>query len=180
MRKYKQLNWKAALVAILVTALAWAAWNYLSTRTNQARLQKTLGSKQIELDHRMKELNNTKASAQQLEQAKKELEEQKKDLEKQLQAKRDSAVAYAAALPRVVDGCGDNKYAHFIYMHESGCNLSASNSIGCRGIGQACPGGKLPCTADYACQNAWFTNYAIKRYGSWANAYAFWLQHSWW
>jgi len=79
-----------------------------------------------------------------------------------------------------VDGCGDNEYAHFIYMKESGCRTTAVNSIGCRGIGQACPGSKLPCGDDYACQNAWFTTYALERYGSWANAHAFWLQHSWW
>ena len=79
-----------------------------------------------------------------------------------------------------VDGCGDNEYAHFIYMKESGCRTTAVNSIGCRGIGQACPGSKLPCGDDYACQNAWFTNYALERYGSWANAHAFWLNNHWW
>jgi len=86
----------------------------------------------------------------------------------------------AVARPSVVSGCGDNSYAHFIYEHESGCNTGAVNALGCRGIGQACPGSKLPCGADYACQNAYFTNYAISTYGSWANAYSFWLAHSWW
>lgn len=80
----------------------------------------------------------------------------------------------------IVSGCGDNQYAHFIYMHESGCNLNAVNAGGCRGIGQACPGSKLPCGADYACQNAFFTAYANSAYGGWAGAYNFWLAHRWW
>lgn len=79
-----------------------------------------------------------------------------------------------------VEGCGDNEYAHFIYMHESGCNPSSVNAGGCRGIGQACPGGKLPCGPDYACQNAYFTNYANSAYGGWGGAYNFWLGHLWW
>lgn len=76
--------------------------------------------------------------------------------------------------------CGDNTYANYIYMHESSCNVNAVNSIGCRGIGQACPGSKLPCGSDYECQNKWFTNYALTRYGSWKNAYETWLIQHWW
>jgi hypothetical protein len=76
--------------------------------------------------------------------------------------------------------CGDNTYANYIYMHESSCNVNAVNSIGCRGIGQACPGSKLPCGSDYECQNKWFTNYAVQRYGSWEQAYYFWLNNHWW
>lgn len=74
----------------------------------------------------------------------------------------------------------DNQYKAFIYQKESGNNPAAVNSIGCRGLGQACPGSKLPCGNDYACQDAYFTNYAIGRYGSWAGAYNFWVTHSWW
>lgn len=84
----------------------------------------------------------------------------------------------ATATPSVVAGCGDNQYAQFIYQHESGCNLNATNSQGCYGIGQACPGSKLPGT-DYATQNEYFTEYAQK-YGGWAGAYAFWLSNGWW
>lgn len=82
--------------------------------------------------------------------------------------------------PSIVAGCGDNFYANYIYMHESDCNLNAVNSQGCRGIGQACPGSKLPCGADYACQNAFFTRYAMDRYGSWEGAYNFWINNHWW
>lgn len=81
---------------------------------------------------------------------------------------------------QATNGCGDNFYANYIYMHESGCRTTAVNSIGCRGIGQACPGSKLPCGADYACQNAYFTNYALQRYGSWERAYNFWVNNHWW
>lgn len=80
-----------------------------------------------------------------------------------------------------VQNCGDNIYKQYIYQHESGCRTDAVNSIGCAGLGQACPGSKLPCSlSDWACQDNYFSNYAIQRYGSWANAYAFWLNNHWW
>lgn len=73
-----------------------------------------------------------------------------------------------------------NQYKDFIYYKESTCDPGAVNHLGCRGIGQACPGSKLPCGNDFACQDAWFINYAIQRYGSWEAAYNFWLQNHWW
>jgi len=82
-----------------------------------------------------------------------------------------------------VAGCGDNSYANFIYIHESGCRTAAVNAGGCLGIGQACPGSKLTAVCpnlDYACENAFFTDYANRAYGGWAGAYAFWIGHSWW
>lgn len=80
-----------------------------------------------------------------------------------------------------VTNCGDNPYKQFIYQHESGCRTDAVNSIGCAGLGQACPGSKLPCSlSDWVCQDNYFSNYAIQRYGSWANAYNFWQSHRWW
>jgi len=72
----------------------------------------------------------------------------------------------------------------FIYLKESGNNPARYNSSGCLGLGQACPASKLlavcPDINDYACQDAWFTNYATKRYGGWEQAKAFWLAHNWW
>lgn len=68
----------------------------------------------------------------------------------------------------------------WIYMHESGNNPAAVNSQGCRGLGQACPGTKLPCDDDYACQDAYFTSYMQSRYGSWENAKEFWENSGWW
>lgn len=64
----------------------------------------------------------------------------------------------------------------FIYAHESGNDPTAVNKDGCRGLGQACPGSKLPCKAkEYACQDVWFTNYMKDRYGTWEKAKAHWL-----
>jgi hypothetical protein len=106
---------------------------------------------------------------------------QRAAIKKTAQARPVGIVAPVYHPPVVVtSGCGDNSYAHFIYMHESGCSTTSVNAGGCRGIGQACPGSKLPCGADYACQNAYFTRYALSTYGSWANAYNFWLGHNWW
>jgi LysM repeat protein len=94
------------------------------------------------------------------------------------------ASAPVAAQPVIssapVAGCGDNSYANYIYMHESGCRTTAISPNGCYGIGQACPASKIAyCGADYACQNAFFTAYAGK-YGGWAGAYNFWVSHGWW
>lgn len=70
----------------------------------------------------------------------------------------------------------------FIYMHESGNNPYAVNkSSGACGLAQALPCSKMACAlGDYACQDAWATNYMLNRYGTWENAKAFWLAHSWW
>lgn len=87
-----------------------------------------------------------------------------------------------------IANCGDNFYANYIYSHESGCLTHNPNSIGCDGVGQACPGSKVtnPCGYDYTCQNAWFTNYAQKYCylgtgdNCWEGSYNFWVAHSWW
>lgn len=98
----------------------------------------------------------------------------------QASQKIPQAVVPKASASPTNGNCGDNQYKQYIYMKESGCRTTAVNSIGCRGIGQACPGSKLPCGDDFACQDAWFSNYAIQRYGSWEKAYAFWLNNHWW
>lgn len=93
-----------------------------------------------------------------------------------------SSVAVSVPVPTgSIDGCGDNEYAHYIYTHESGCRTHNPNGSGCDGIGQACPASKVidQCGYDYACQNAWFTNYANK-YGGWQGSYNFWVAHGWW
>lgn len=80
----------------------------------------------------------------------------------------------------VVSNCGDNSYANFIYMHESGCSTTIKNSNGCYGLGQDCNSiVENLCGADYTCENNYFNNYANK-YGGWAGSYAFWIAHSWW
>lgn len=102
-------------------------------------------------------------------------------------AKESQAVIAIFSGPR--GSCGDNQYAAYIYGMESGgripgnCNLTVRNAEGCIGIGQACPASKLLAVCpnlDYECENAFFTSYALSRYGGWAGAYAFWIAHKWW
>ncbi len=77
--------------------------------------------------------------------------------------------------------CGDNQYKQFIYQRESGCNTAAVNPSGCFGIGQDCNGVlRSKCGTDFACQDAYFTNYANSRYGSWAGAWQAWQSQGWW
>lgn len=136
----------------------------------------------------------SEAEVKKLEQEKQDLEAEKQRLEGELQAKIDAKNQLAQISNNVINtitltqtasaasGCGDDQYANFIYMKESGCRLTAQNSSGCLGIGQACPGSKLLAVCpnlDYACQNTFFTNYVVARYGSWANAYAEWLAKGW-
>ena len=98
--------------------------------------------------------------------------------------KEEPTLTPIVATPVVVAGCGDNSYANYIYMHESGCRLTAVNPIGACGIGQSLPCSKLSSSCpdwqtNYACQNAWFTDYVNRSYGGWLGAYNHWLQFSW-
>lgn len=64
----------------------------------------------------------------------------------------------------------------FIYEHESGNIPWKRNSIGCYGLGQDCNGiVEARCGADYSCQDEFFTDYMLQRYGSWEAARSFWL-----
>ena len=81
-------------------------------------------------------------------------------------------------------------HINFIFTKESTWNPAAENYLGCIGLGQACPGGGKPVLiaqcpnwqSDPVCQIKFFNNYAIVRYGSWANAEEFWRapEHHWW
>ena len=74
-----------------------------------------------------------------------------------------------------------NQYKDYIYFRESGCRTDAVNPIGCKGIGQSCPASKIAhCGNDFACQDAWFSNYAQTRYNGWYDAYLFWQKNHWW
>jgi uncharacterized membrane-anchored protein YhcB (DUF1043 family) len=188
MKRLKTYNWKAISIALLVVILSFGAWQYLSTKTNQAETQRKLEAKSNQLTDKIKELDSTKSTTKQLEETKKQLELQKAELEKQLQAKRSTPQVYAAAAPKVTPppavgttNCGSDPYMAYIYQHESGCRTTALNSIGCYGIGQSCPASKIAhCGASFECQDAWFRNYAVTRYGSTQAAYNFWLSHKWW
>lgn len=106
----------------------------------------------------------------------KELEKKQDELKKLIQAKQVRVASVKAySLP-------ENEAKAFIYQKESGNRPDAINrSSGACGLGQALPCSKMGCSlTDYACQDAWFTNYCLRRYGSWENAYKFWLSHHWW
>lgn len=88
-------------------------------------------------------------------------------------------IAAPTPIPGVTN-CGSDPYMAYIYQKESGCNTESVNSIGCRGLGQACPGSKLPCDNDWSCQDSWFRQYAVSRYGSIYAAYLFRTANNWW
>lgn len=188
------------LLTLVILGVTFKAIHEVQTDKNRLRL------KEIKIQNIHQELNKLEGDYNQLNKNNKskedeirKLKEREAELEKQLQAKRllkaQEAKAHAerqelaskAQTPAtepvsVSDGkCNTgNKYKDFIYYKESTCNPSAVNSIGCRGIGQACPGSKLPCGNDFECQDKWFTNYAMQRYGSWEAAYNFWIRNNWW
>lgn len=86
------------------------------------------------------------------------------------------AASSAASYP-----VSSNAAKAYIYNRESGNNPNATNPGGCYGIGQDCNGVlRAQCGADYACQDAYFDGYALRRYGSWEAAYAFWQANGWW
>lgn len=97
---------------------------------------------------------------------------------------QSSTATARTAAPRAVAASypvSANAAKAFIYAHESGNNPNATNPNGCYGLGQDCNGRvRAMCGADYACQDAYFTRYAMGRYGSWEAAYAFWQSHRWW
>lgn len=145
----------------------------------------------LELDKAAKEKNTSQEQLDKLNQEKQELEKQKKDLEAQLQAKLEqknkialaaqkvnntgTATAYAASAS--IDCANQTTAKAFMYCHESGNDPTARNAGGCYGLGQDCNGIlEARCGADYACQDAYFSNeYMPRRYGTWEKAKAHWL-----
>jgi len=189
-RTVKQKNPKVlkkfalALAIVLVATFVYA--RYLQPYTLEAKQVLKLQSTQQKLNTTLKQLEHTKATDVNAQKQKddqiKKLQQQIQDQKKQLEAKaaRKAAIAYAAEKP--VYSVPANGYKAFIYDHESGNDPGAINAgSGACGLGQALPCSKLPCSlSDYACQDNYFTNYAITRYGSWQNAYYWWINHHWW
>lgn len=191
-------------ISLLILALiGFVAVGVQSLRKNNIKIKlqtieiKSNEVKLKELNSRYDEVLKTKADteAEKQKQAEqiKQLESDKEALQRDLSAKLHKQAQEQEKLARAVKnasgvavtsasaGCNTgNPYKDFIYYKESTCNTRAVNSIGCRGIAQACPGSKLPCGDDFACQDAWFTNYAITRYGSWEQAYYKWIAQGWW
>lgn len=189
------------LIAVIVTSALLGIIATVSKASNTVELQQVdLKTKQQEIEIKTKkseelqiQLENAHGDLKKL----KSIEEENKKLQediKKLQAKKAEEKRLAEAKKKSLaeqavnavtrtqtayaSSCGDAKSC--IYHHESGNNPNAVNSIGCRGLGQACPGTKLPCGNDYACQDAWFTQYMKDRYGTWENAWAVWQNNHWW
>ncbi len=72
-------------------------------------------------------------------------------------------------------------YADFMVTRESGWNPNAVNSSsGACGLAQALPCSKLgPSWNNPIVALNWMNSYAVGRYGSWENAYNFWVSHHW-
>jgi parvulin-like peptidyl-prolyl isomerase len=182
------------LLAVLLVGFIGIGVHDLTKTKHDIQLKEVqLKDTEAQLIQLQQEHTSTKQEKEEQAKKIKRLQDEQKRLERDLQAKlhkeaqekeKLAQAAEKALGTNVVHAEGScntgNKYKDFIYMHESSCNPGAVNSIGCRGIGQACPGSKLPCGNDFACQDKWFSNYAIKRYGSWEKAYQFWLANSWW
>lgn len=107
-----------------------------------------------------------------------------------LEAQRVVQVSQAPARVQVTGDCHawevaagitDFADAEYILTRESGCNPNSINaSSGACGVGQALPCSKMGCAlGDGYCQMVWFRNYVMGRYGSFANAVAFWRAHNW-
>lgn len=204
MKRIKNVNWKTATVAFLVTALALGAWQYLSSRTNQAQLQRTLEKEKSLSNQRLIELETHKGASEQLKEQFEKEKVKNQELEKQLQAKKASAVAHAAALqatpkPKSVSkatpssggscaswmaaaGIPSTTATNKLIGGESGCRPGAVNpTSGACGIPQALPCSKMKCPLNDSgavCQLKWMDAYAKARYGSWDKAYATWLSRS--
>lgn len=180
----KRLTLLAIVMAVVLTGAIMAVKN--DTKKIEAKYQTQVK----ELEHRTK-LEQHK----QVEEFKRQIElkdKQYKELEQSKAAEKARLAAVEASKTSVVQkavnyiatpaqaATGDAKM--FIYMHESGNNPAAVNkSSGACGLGQALPCSKMPCNlSDYACQDSFFTQYMLSRYGSWENAQSWWLSHGWW
>lgn len=173
-----------ALAIVLVATVAYA--HFLQPHTLEAKQVLKLQSTEQQLNKTLNQLKTTKTDSLDEQKQKDtqilQLQEKIQQQQSQLQARaaRKTATAYAAALPTY--SLPTNAAKAYIYDHESGNNPGSINaSSGACGLGQALPCSKLPCSlTNYACQDAFFTRYALERYGSWSNAAAFWRSHRWW
>ncbi len=83
----------------------------------------------------------------------------------------------AAGIPE-----SDWGYVDYIVSRESSWNPNATNaSSGACGLVQAYPCSKVPGSGYDPVDNlSWANGYAVGRYGSWAEAHAFWTSNHWW
>lgn len=184
-RKPNPVMLKKLAIAFAITIIAVFCYIKLQPHTLEAK-------QQIQLEHKSQQLKSTQTDLEQIKvrdaDTQKKLDETNKQLQetqKQLEAKRNTATAYAAELPptpKVTYAVPEDVAKAYIYSHESGNNPGSINgSSGACGLGQALPCSKMPCSlTDYACQDSYFTQYMQARYGTWANAQAFWQANHWW
>lgn len=179
----------AAVVGALL--LAVPTTYALNRQATQLKIQKTkVNQLQLEIQtDKVKTQSQLKIKTDQQQQ----LEQEKADLQKQLQSRNAAKAATQVAVALVAppaqassalggDGCPSDPKG-YIYCHESGNNPTRWNSEGCVGLGQACPASKLQAVCpnlDYGCEDAWFSNYAVQRYGGWPQAQAYWEVHRNW
>lgn len=165
--------------------------------------QQEVDNLQRSVDDAIKQLDQHEITEQEFQEQIEKLNKEKEELNKQLQAKHEAEkkaqVAYAAEQKQQVTrptgtcqewmtaaGITDQTNAYFIFSKESGCNPTARNrSSGAYGVCQALPASKMASFgSDYltnpVTQMKWCQSYALSRYGSWANAVAFWNKNHWW
>jgi len=179
---------KLALAFAIVIVSGFAYVHFLMPHTLEAKQRVKLEStvhqlqqtKQQLIDEQSKSKADDEAKTKQIEELNKQIQEK----DAQLQAKAAAKTVYAASAPQQAKtyALPEDEAKAFIYSHESGNNPGAINpNGGACGLGQALPCSKMPCSlSDYACQDQFFTNYMLQRYGSWNNARAFWIANNWW
>lgn len=176
-RTVKNSHAKQLIVAAILAVIGITVYFVLQQYTYQAKLEQDLRNKETKIEQQLLDLQNKESVNAEKQKQIDDLNRQKQELEKKLQAKQTTKRVYAASYPIPEDAA-----KAYIYMKESGNNPGAINrSSGACGLGQALPCSKMGCSlSDYACQDAWFTQYMKNRYGTWNNAKAFWDSHKWW
>lgn len=166
------------IVAVIVSVALLAQSHNQNIRYQKAVNQelKTLQTEKQKSDSNLQ---------QKLQEQQQQIDKLKSDVQARAAARQQTIAAKVAsyvAAPAEAAAVPSNGAKAFIYARESGNNPAAINaSSGACGLGQAYPCSKMPCSlSDYACQDAFFTQYAISRYGSWDGACAFWQAHGWW
>ena len=201
--KVKQIKkrFKLVTLALIISIIANLSLGIYQHNQLVGR-EREINEKQQEIDLVNEQINelNEKLKAGEIkeneyEEKIKNLEKEKEELNEKLQARinsRASNNAYAASGTTYTvqgtcsewikqAGISDVANAYTLIMHESGCNVNSVNkSSGACGIPQALPCSKLgSARGNPVAEIRWMNNYVINRYGSWANAVAFWNTHKW-
>lgn len=185
---------KRVFIALILATIGAITYVIAYQYTHQAKLESELNHTKTQLEMRQQESTLKEQEAEQLKQ-------RIQQLEADLQARKAEKLRIASLSQKTVSASSvsvtgtkadwlaasniapsDWGYVDYIISKESGWNPNARNkSSGAGGLPQALPYSKTGCAwGDAVCQLNWANSYAIKRYGSWANAYSFWLSSKWW